>query len=160
MYPESFLEGASPHYSRWVSPSLFQGFSRERWMLLSDMSDRFREVDVTSKDSSRVGPPRRDDVVLALERYIETSGKDLDVTVKHETTVREFDTFRQTVTGSDGFSLPYDLLVAENNLTTFLKAQGKARQQASADRAVVRARGKGGWPCLSGRRRSGPPWAA
>lgn len=52
----------------------------------------------------------RDDVVLAFEHYLK-GRKDCDVTVKHETTVVEFDTDRQTVTCSDGYSIPYDLLV-------------------------------------------------
>ncbi|KAH8070177.1 FAD-binding domain-containing protein [Aureococcus anophagefferens] len=52
----------------------------------------------------------RDDVVLAFEHYLK-GRKDCDVTLKHETTVVEFDTDRQTVTCSDGYSIPYDLLV-------------------------------------------------
>ena len=44
------------------------------------------------------------------------------MTIKHETTVREFDTDRQTVTCSDGFSLPYDLLVAADGKNSSTRA--------------------------------------
>lgn len=53
----------------------------------------------------------RDDIVLAFERYAAQQHRGA-VEVKHETTVVEFDCSRMTITLSDGFSLPYDLIVA------------------------------------------------